>query len=69
MVDIETQGFVPAALSDEVGRIQSHILVQDFVVLEKAQRKQKCEIHEVNPCHLLEVVPDVCTTPRPSPPR
>lgn len=40
MVDIQAQGFVPAALPDEVGCIQSYILVQDFIVLEKEHRKQ-----------------------------
>lgn len=40
MVDIQAQGFVPTALPDEVGCIQSYILVQDFIVLEKTHRKQ-----------------------------
>lgn len=38
MLYIQAQGFVPAALPDEVGCIQSHILVQDFIVLEKKQK-------------------------------
>lgn len=40
MVDIQAQGFVRTALPDEVSCIQSYILVQDFIVLEKAHRKQ-----------------------------
>lgn len=40
MADIQAQGFVPAALPDEVACIESYILVQDFIVLEKIHRKQ-----------------------------
>lgn len=39
MLYIQAQGFVPAALPDEVSCIQSYILVQDFIVLQKAHRK------------------------------
>lgn len=41
MLHIQAQGFVPAALPDQVGCIQSYILVQDFIVLKKAHRKHK----------------------------
>lgn len=40
MVYIQAQGFVPAALPDEVGCKESYILVQDLIVLEKAHRKR-----------------------------
>lgn len=50
-MDIQAQGFVPAALADEVGCIQSYVLVQDFIVLEDAHREQQHESREVNTCH------------------
>lgn len=38
MVDVQAQGFVPAALTDQVCCIQSNVLVQDFIALEETQR-------------------------------
>lgn len=60
MVYIQAQAFVPAALPDEVGCIQSYILVQDLIVLEKAHRKQYHESHEMNTCQLVVTVSDSC---------
>lgn len=48
VVHVQAQGFVPAALPDEVGCVQSYVLVQNLVVLERAHRKQQHETHEPN---------------------
>lgn len=35
MLNIEAQGFVPAALPDEVGGIKGHIFVQNLEILQR----------------------------------
>lgn len=38
VLDVQAQGFGPAALTDQVCCIQSNVLVQHFIALEGTQR-------------------------------
>lgn len=59
MLGVQVQGFVPAALTDQVCCIQSHVLVQDLIALEKTQGKQQHEAHKLGG----DGFSPVCTAP------
>lgn len=63
MVDVQVQGFIPAALPDQVCCIQSDVLVQDFIALEKTHGKQHHRTHELKTCHLVGMDSAVCAQP------
>lgn len=63
VVDVQAQGFLPAALTDQVCCIQSDVLVQDFIALEKTCGKQQHETHELMTCHLVGMDLVTCAQP------
>lgn len=59
VLGVQVQGFVPAALTDQLCCIQSHVLVQDLIALQKTHGKQQHEAQELGG----DGFSHVCTTP------
>lgn len=59
VLHVQAQGFVPAALTDQLCRIQSHVLVQDWIALQKTWKAQH-ETQELKSCHLEGMESAVC---------